>query len=467
MRDDVKPAGFIAPIISRARKTAAGYSAMQAKPAWLSAAVTGRGVLFVAAFASVGVTALFTVYASAGGSAIIASPHSGSIAGNASAITNKAANGGTAVSFGYQSSSSATTRSPYTWPFSWDSIWNMPIASTATYVQAGIISRGSYEDNTSSDYDSVNPSFPVVTLENAQLASGNIGAVDVHGDPNMSAGGEWNTCSAFLGTDNETVYQGQTTELTAGGDPEFGGTADDTWAPVSITGAGIEGCHGGSGLSGLGGTLTLSDLTQPGPITHALKIALDGYLDYSEKGGGFRWPATNADSAYNDPSSVNYYGGSNPNVVEGSLLALPRSISPSSFSNPTVARLAQAMQDYGVYIVDNTGTAQYGFSTLITNYNASAQLVSDLCTAATPCGYPSDNDVFSSQMETLFEDLEVVANNTASTPGGGAIGADRCAPYAPPFSGGSDTPPAVTVISCSPSARRLAGRPAPSRHTPR
>ena len=319
----------------------------------------------------------------------------------------------------------------------------MPIASTATYTPADIKSAASYESPGATDYDSVNPTFPVVTLENAQLANGSTGPVSVHGDPAMTAGGEWNTCSAFLGTDNTTVYQGQTTELTAGGNPRFGGVADYTWAPVNIEGTGTTGCHGGSGLSGLGGTLTLADLTQPGPITHALKVALDGYINYSSANGGFRWPAVNADGGYNDPSSGNYYGGSNPNVLEGSLLALPTSISPSSFSNPTVAKLAEAMQDYGAYIVDTSATGTEDWSALITNYNASSQLVSDLC--GTSC---SPSNVFSSQLDTLFQDLDVITNNTPSTPGGGVVGASRCAPYAPQFTDGSDVPPPVTVVSC-------------------
>jgi hypothetical protein len=334
-------------------------------------------------------------------------------------------------------------RSPYTWPFSWDSIWNIPIASTATYVAAGITSKGTSETDETADYDSTNPSFPVVSLTNARLADGSVGAASVYGDPNMTAGGEWNTCSAFLGTDNSTVYQGQTTELTAGGNPYYGGTSvSNYWAPVAIESQGITGCHGGSGLSGLGGTITLQDLNQSGPITHALKLALDGYLNYSDANGGYRWPATNADGGYNDPSNVNYYGGSNPNVVEGSLLALPPSISPSSFSNPTVQKIATALQDYGAYTVDTTANGQYDNSTIITNYNAYTQLMDDVC------GTSCNPDAFQSQLDGLLQDLQVVNNNTASTPGGGSIGASRCAAYAPEFTDGNDAPPNVTVASC-------------------
>ncbi len=146
--------------------------------------------------------------------------------------------------------------------------------------------------------------------------------------------------------------------------------------------------------------------------------------------GGYRWPAINADGGYNSPGDINYYGGSNPNVVEGSLLALPPNISPSSFSDPLVQKLATAMQDYGAYIVDNT--ASYKTAFVVTNYNA--------------------NDVFnrsgdfSSELNQLLMDLEVVNNNTSSTPGGGSVGSSRYAPYAPAFSDGTDAPPSVTVV---------------------
>jgi hypothetical protein len=346
-----------------------------------------------------------------------------------------------------QSGSGATSRSPDSWPFSWDSIWNIPIAATASYAAANITTAGVFEDVDAVDYDSTNPSYPVVSLQDAELANGSTGSVSVYGDPNMSAGGTWNGCAAFLGTDGTTVYQGQTLDVSAGGNPSFSGDTDEPSAPVSLEGEGITGCHGGSGLSGLGGTLTLADLTQSGPITHALKVELNGALNYSNANGGFRWPAVNADTGDTDSANVNYYGGSNANVVEGALLALPPSVSPSSFSNPTVARLAQALQDYGAYIVDTTASGTNNFSTIITNYNAASTLISDLC--ASSCSTPfSNKDVYSSQLDTLLNDLDVVTNNSSSTPGGGAIGASRCAAYAPAFTDGSDAPPAVSVAGC-------------------
>lgn len=436
------------------RKLIAGSAAAVAAIAAVSTyfAVSGNSTTSTAATkADTGGAVQFVAGATASGVKTSASPSKSpkpkKTKASAKPTTSHSATAQPTVEPGADIVQSSGSRSPYTWPFSWDSIWNIPIASTAQYASADIKSAGSFEDAAESDYDSVDPSFPTVSLPDARLASGDIGSVSVHSDPSMSADGTWNTCSAFLGSDNTSVYQGQTTELAQGGSPSFGGVADDASLPVSITGTGITGCHGGSGLSGLGGTLTLNDLTESGPITHALKVTFDGFTNYSGANGGFRWPAVNADTDYSDPSSGNYYGGSNPNVQEGSLLALPTSISPSSFSNPTVARLARAMQDYGAYIVDTTATGSYNFSSLITNYNAWSTLDSDLC--STGCGSPSSNtDIFSSELDTLFQDLDVVTNNTASTPGGGAIGASRCAPYAPEFSNGTGAPPAVAVTSC-------------------
>jgi hypothetical protein len=356
--------------------------------------------------------------------------------------------------------SATPARDADSWPFTYDSVWNIPIASTATYAAAGITSNHLSETGDTSDYDSTNPSFPVVTLSDANTNAGtpanargyvngaqNIKSVSVYADPGITSGtlepnGAWNTCSAWLGTDGTTVYQGQTTEINDGA-PVFGGVANNTWGTVQINGEGVTGCHGGSNLSGLGGTLTLADLSQSGPITHALKVALDGVLNYSDANGGYRWPATTADGGYNDPSSGNYYGGTNPNVQEGSLLALPPSISPSSFSNPFVQKIATAMQDYGAYIVDTTANGTYDNSSVITNYNAAPQLVTDVCDS--DC---TDSSAFSSQLNTLLTELEVVTNNTSSTPGGGAVGASRCAPYAPQFIDGTDAPSSVPVVSC-------------------
>lgn len=327
-------------------------------------------------------------------------------------------------------------RSQYTWPFTYDSIWNLPVSASATYAPSGITVTSDYSTDPSAvEYCCTDPAQPVKSLLNAELSGGGTGAVNVYVAPGMSAPGTWNDCAALLGTDNDTVYQGQTLELTAGGNPQFGGDADAPSATVSITGEGITGAHGGSGLSALGGTLTVADLTGSGPISHAMKVCFNGYEYYSSAGAGYQWPAISADGGYNVPADVNYYGGSNPDVILGALLALPPFIVPSSrYSDPLVQRIATAMQCYGCYIVDNTASGP-GVSDSIIEINYDA------------VSYFTGTGTFSSDLHQMLEDLQVITSSTSSTPGGGAIGSDRFAPYAPPFNNGTDVPPSVTVVT--------------------
>ncbi|HUD06869.1 MAG TPA: hypothetical protein VMR34_03210 [Candidatus Saccharimonadales bacterium] len=397
----------------------------------LSSLRFSTGIVVCLLAALIGARLLFGAHAE--GPYVSFEAESGTVVSPAVIYKDPTASNGEAVQFG--SNSTTSGRVPYDWPFTWDSIWNIPISSGAQYVSAGIIANGIDQESTSGadDYDSVNPTFPVKTLTNAQLANGTTGPAQVYSDPSMTAGGVWDDCAAFLGTDNMTVYQGQTLQLTAGGNPGFGGQADSTQPPVTLESAGTAGCHGGSGLSGLGGTLTNADFSSSSPIQHALKIAIDCNESCSDKGSGYTWPATSADYQYNVSGTANYYGGTNTNVHMGSLLALPPSINPSSFSNAIVQKLATATQDYGAYIVDNTANGSLMHESFITNYNANSYLLS-LGTS-------------NSQIIQLIEDLEVVNNNTSSTPGGGAIGSSRYAPYAPAFNDGTDAPPSVTVIS--------------------
>jgi hypothetical protein len=332
-----------------------------------------------------------------------------------------------------------TPRNQYTWPFSWNSIWNMPVSTSATYATTGITVTSDYSTATTAvEYCCTDPAQPVKSLTNAMLANGSTGAANVYVPSAMAAAGQYNMCAAFLSSaDGSTVYQGQTLDLTAGSNPSFGGAADYTVPVVSITGTGASGPHGGSGLSALGGTLTVADLTSSGPITHAMKVMFNGLLYYSSAGTGYTWPATSADYGYNISGNANYYGGSNAYIVMGSLLALPPAVSPDKYADPLVQRIATAMQCYGAYIVDNTASgAGNSDAVLEINYDA--------------VSYFTGTSTFSSDFHQLLMDLEVITNNTASTPGGGAVGTARLAPYAPPFENGTGAPP-VAAITVTPS----------------
>jgi hypothetical protein len=120
--------------------------------------------------------------------------------------------------------------------------------------------------------------------------------------------------------------------------------------------------------------------------------------------------------------------------VEGSLLALPPSINPSTrYSDPLIIRIATAMQCFGAYICDNTASGQGNATSLIEmNYDAASSF--------------TGTSTFNSDLLKMYGDLQVVTNSSASTPGGGAIGTNRYAPYAPPFTDGTGVAPSVTVV---------------------
>lgn len=338
-------------------------------------------------------------------------------------------------------------RSQYEWPFTWDSIWNIPVSADAQYVPAGVQLTAPYTTSvTAVEYVCINPDEPVVSLTNALLADGDTGPADVYCPEDMTASGQWNMCGGFLASaDNDTVYQGETTlRTTEGGSISWGAGSGDNpggdypSAATSITGTGYYGPHGGSGLSAVGGTLTPADLAGTGPITHAMKLELNGYMFYSQTGyggAGYTWPAVSADTGYNESGNYAEYNGTNPYVVMGSLLALAPDIDPlTRYSDPLVQRIAAAMQAYGAYIVDNTGNDGVADGNIEINFDA--------------VDYWTGTGTFASDFETLIADLSVIVNNTADTPGGGAIGSPRYAPYAPASADGKlAAPPSLTVVS--------------------
>ena len=123
----------------------------------------------------------------------------------------------------------------------------------------------------------------------------------------------------------------------------------------NLYGKGISGGHGGSKLSGIGGSIRLGELVNARTINHALKINVWGdkylYYDEQDKTPGYRWPATVADVYAKEK-----YGGDNINFEMGSLLAIPKNLTPKSLnikSLPAV-KLFYALQNYGAYVVDDT-----------------------------------------------------------------------------------------------------------------
>jgi len=298
---------------------------------------------------------------------------------------------------------SGGTRNKYLWPFAGTSLWNMPIGSNALYVPAGIQYAGAWNGEITRDdeYIGLNPNDPIKLLN---------GRDRVHVPSTMSHDGSWNGCATFLREDGNTIAQGQPLRLSAGGNPswDYDYTFPSGSNYIDLYGEGRGGCHGGSGLSGVGGSLRPGELNGPDPIRHVLKVNLYAKRFVSCSSNGYRWPAYRAD-AYMDCSS---YGGRVPALRMGALLAIHPTVNcDATVSSRHARKMCHAFQDYGAYVVDDT---YWDVHAIDLDRNAEF----------------GDGGTFDDDMQELFQMLMVVDNNSASSLGGG--GTPR-APLAPPI----------------------------------
>ena len=308
----------------------------------------------------------------------------------------------------------AETRDPLTWPFARDSIWNTPIGSDAKYVPAGLrAANAAWNASVTADPEliSVDPDDPIRTLR-APYQPGDGARVRVA--PDLAHDGSWNGCATFLTSDGRSVWSGQPLRLSRGGTPTWKWTSSRQ--AIDLRGPGIEGCHGGSRMSGIGGSLRVGELASEAPLRHALKVNLN-CAKYCYRGSSRadskRWPAFTADAYW-----ASGYGGRLPALRMGALLALPPSVDLSGITDPKARKLANAFRDYGAYLVDDTA---WDVHTV-----AMDQRVVE------SGEWPDHTErEFHAQLQEVFRALAVVDNNAPSTVGGG--GRPR-APLAPCFS---------------------------------
>ena len=222
-------------------------------------------------------------------------------------------------------------------------------------MDAGLRRSGNRQTQPDEEFIGLDPSDPV-----KKLTADDDGALGkAHVPPDLSWDGRWNGGAAFLRPDDETVWQGQPLVLAAGGSPRW--TTTSPSRPVSLTTSkGNSGAHGGSGLSTVGGSIRDGELSGPGRIRHALKINIDcaQSLVLAGVGHSHRWPAVQED----DPLDRERYGGSNPRLMPGALLALPRHFHVSELKSYQGRKLAWALKNYGAYVVDETAGDYYAFA---------------------------------------------------------------------------------------------------------
>jgi cell division protein FtsN len=335
---------------------------------------------------------------------------------------------------------STATRDKYRQPFASTSIWNMPIGSGARYVPAGI--PPAVHLHADEDVLVLRPEAPLTEvwtyssdswsrpLQNRCTATNNTG-LRVPFPTNFilpdEAPDSPNSSGAILAQDGRTLVQFQpVTRCNSGGRITYQQGA--RYADEDIYGPGIRGAHGGAGLSSIGGTIRLGEMSVAGStIPHALKLNLDcGRVCYKgvSLSDSFRWPATTADAC-----APGCYGGSNPALRMGALLALAPDFNVNALETEPGRILARTLIDYGAYLVDSTAWDAYAWST---ERSPDGRFIDEF---RQRWGFSWDvNNNTSSPWGrdnvAIISALQVVDNNSAGTIGGG--GTPR-RPLAPPI----------------------------------
>jgi hypothetical protein len=315
----------------------------------------------------------------------------------------------------------------------------MPIGTGAAYVPASIKPAGVSNDQRVLEADPdiivLTPTAPLVPIYTNNNSWNNGDRCAVQGPLFFSApipsdfvlgNTTWNAGLAVLLADGRTLRQTQPFARCTAGGPATSGA---WYVPdVDLYGDGILGAHGGSTLSAIGGTLRMGELRPNGPpVRHALKIDLYGKDNFYNDGvyaDSYRWPAISSDGLAN-------YGGTNPALKEGSLLALPPSAAIDALGLQTEAAkmLAWTLQNYGAYVVDDSAWPAYALCTEFgPNGVFTRQFQSDWGFSfgdwvSTPGPWQHD-------IQLLVSMLNVVNNNGPQSIGGGGT---PLQPLAPPI----------------------------------
>ncbi len=338
-------------------------------------------------------------------------------------------------------SDTSVYRDPYTWPFPQSSIWNMPVGSEAVYVFAGLkkAEKGAWIDEdiiiTTPDQPEmdvfrtnyrwgkgVNPETRCIKADDEVLYQLPVPPGYVTNFHATRA----NHGAAILMKDGRSLMFTQPFQVCSGG---YATTYYTKNRMVDIfSGDGIAGSHGGSGMSGIGGTIRMGELLpDTPPIQHALKLDLWGKynLYWDEETDGYRWPAFKSDGCTPD-----CYQGQVKACRMGSLLALKPDIDIEHWGLETIPgkKIAHAFQDYGGYVVDDA--AQDVF-TLCTEEGSGRNVAREF---EAEYGYPMKNNDFDNpwvrDIIRIFTNLYVIDNNGPGRIGGGG---EPRKPLAPPL----------------------------------
>ncbi len=337
-------------------------------------------------------------------------------------------------SVGQPSVAQVLSRDPWLWPFDQNSIWNLPLGSGAIYQPANLppggaigvdnnllyripagsplrqrYDPGSWEKRCSgtTQYDDQPIGIPDALIVPDSVTE----PPESYSTPNNAA--------ALLQPDGRTLIQLEPLARCKVGGPVYG----YRYTPdLDLYGPGIGGSQFGSGLSAIGGTIRLGELTGSDPIRHVLKVELwENYTYYNPQDPtpGYRWPAERSDAI-----APKAYKGRNPQLEMGALLAIPPQITAQQLQlrTPAAIKIFQALQDYGAYHVDSTSWDSHAIA-------VEAGVEQEF---ATSYGYGMEGEagsnLFVDDMMKIFPVLAVVTNNSPISVGGGGV---RRAPLAP------------------------------------
>jgi hypothetical protein len=351
--------------------------------------------------------------------------------------------------------SGPTTRDAVLQPFSSQSVWNLPIATAATFEAAtaprtadlvSAVKGRLYVNQASYSHPVVQATAadPVHAVPDRKTASRSSAyRIPAHASIAVGTDAHMHVISPD-GTYVDEAYNvrhpdGSTYDAARRHRVDLLGTG---LGPQNGTRA-----YGGSALGGLIRAWEV-DPTHPaytGVIRHALAIALDGtQLHYS--GGsfgynsaghstalGYVWPATEQDSF----STTGYTGA----VPMGAYFAIPPSVDITRLGlSPSGLMVARALQDYGGYVTDRAS----GVAPLYVEPSA-------------PAGFRNELLANSARdLATIQAQLRVVTSNSAATPNGGPLGAPRRQPLLPPLAAAPAPVRPATGISRVGDVRRSA-----------
>lgn len=370
------------------------------------------------------------------------------VAAVATAPAHKKATAATLVTFNARALAPPACRSPLTWPFDAETVWNVPLGSAAVYSDAGIYadtvpSEGVFSDD---DYFVVTrPGDPLTPWRDQGHWNATPNCLEFPWAPSLppvpwptnftiTAGG--NNALALLLPDGDSLVLTQPAYKCAPDAPLL--SLHDKWHGTgSMRGSGNWGGHGGSALNAIGGSLRIGELlpSSTTPPLHVLKLQLwarDYYYGTAfgaNKSTCYHWPALCCDGYSNDPAQ---YGGSNPLLTPGALLA----IEPSRLATVTAAlttapakALAWTLAHYGGLLCDDTYADRLTFNTEhgFTAAFESAYGFPFVVRAHDPRPGAA---AWLADVVTLFRALAIVENNTPATPGGGGT---PLQPPPPPF----------------------------------